>query len=482
MPEDLFRHAMRRILDQAGTAPTVVLALSGGVDSMVLVHLADRFRNDIGLGSRQLVAAHLDHGLRGPESDGDREHCRTVADRLGLAFRERRVDAAAFARENSLGVEEAGRLLRYRFFRDIAGDDGLVLTGHHAGDQAETILLNLRRGAHRRGLSGMRELSRLPLPPGLAVRVGRPLLAVRRERLLEYAARENLSWREDHTNEDVTYRRNHFRHKVIPLLEHLMPGFQDSLLAQAERLSAEETALAEAGRDLAETFGRREGGGRALLLRPEVTGERERYLYALRHIVEEELGARLPYGAVLSRIAEVGERGRIGETVSLPGNLRVRRESDGLFFFFPDAVAASGDGDGEVILPDPPFDIAVHGFRVTVERRDFAGTIPDDDRADPEVEWLREDSIRWPLRVRTPAPGERFRAIGAPGSRKIHDILMDLKVPRRLRQMPRLLADHAGGVWLWPFRLANRVRLPNGPCRALRVAMRRDGTILDGSE
>ncbi len=477
MPEELFRHAMRRILTEAGPASTVVLALSGGVDSMVLVHLASRFRDDIGLTERCVVAAHLDHGLRGPESDGDREHCRAVAERLGLAFRERRVDADGFARENSLGVEEAGRLLRYRFFRDIAGDDGLVLTGHHAGDQAETILLNLHRGAHRRGLSGMRELSSLPLPPDLAVRVGRPLLAVRRERLIEYAEREGLTWREDHTNQDVTYRRNHFRHKVIPLLEHLLPGFQDRLLAQAERYSAEETTLTDDGRALAEKYGRREGGGRALLLDPELTGERERYFYALRHIVEDELGARLPYGAVLSRIAEVGERGRVGETVSLPGNLRVRRESDGLFFFFPDAVPAPGDG--EAILPDPPFDIVVHGFRVTVERREYAGTIPDADRADPEVEWLREDSLRWPLRLRTPEPGERFRAIGAPGSRKIHDILMDLKVPRRLRQVPRLLADHAGGVWLWPFRLANRVRLPEGPCRALRVTLRREAAAED---
>ncbi|MCC8167219.1 MAG: hypothetical protein LIQ31_14025, partial [Planctomycetes bacterium] len=124
MPEELFRHAMRRILERAGSAPTVVLALSGGVDSMVLVHLASRFRDDLGLGPRHIVAAHLDHGLRGPESDGDREHCRAVADRLGLAFQERRVDAADYARTNSLGVEAAGRLLRYRFFRDIAGDDG----------------------------------------------------------------------------------------------------------------------------------------------------------------------------------------------------------------------------------------------------------------------------------------------------------------------------------------------------------------------
>lgn len=469
MPRPHFRHAMLRILGQIHRPGVVVAALSGGMDSVSLLRLLAEWRDHLPEGTR-LLAAHLNHGLRGKDAEGDRDFCRSLADELGVEFAFRDADAAGTARAEGVGEEEAGRMLRYRFFHELAGDDGLVLTGHHADDQAETILLHLRRGAHRRGLSGMRELSRVTVPPGVSVQAGRPLLRVARDDIQALAAAEGWRWRDDASNADIRYARNRIRHRIIPALEGIMPGFRSRLLAKAETMAREEQAMTERAQALAERVTQRECGGRIFRLDDEALAEPERLLYAFRHVIEDELGARIPYGAVLSRLAELAEGGRLGETVSLPGRLRVRRESDGLFFFFPGP--AGPDSYGEYILPDPPFTVRAYGLTVTAAWLPVSGMPPRDDMDDPEVQWLEPTALRWPLRLRSPRPGERFRPLGAPGSRKIQDILVDCKTPRRQRGLPRLLADHAGGVWLWPLRLAHRVRLPGKTGRALRISMR----------
>lgn len=470
----LFEYAMLRIMHQSGPPPTIIAAFSGGMDSAVLLHLLAGFRDTLP-SATNIIAAHMNHGLRGADADGDLEFCRLFARNLGIDFAERTVDVARIARDERMGVEEAGRVLRYRFFHDIGCPESLVLTGHHADDQAETILLNLRRGAHRRGLSGMREYAVIPVPPGIKVRIGRPLLTCGREALHTYALENGLDWREDATNNDSSFARNRIRHRIIPALENLMPGFRVRLLEKADVIAHEEEALTERGRGLAEEYSRHEHGGRFLKLGGTVMDEPEAFTYALRHIVEEEMGGRLPYGAVLSRLAELAEAGRLGETLSLPARLKVRKEQDGLFFFFPDREA--DDPAEEFILPDPPFDIQANGLTITATILPTGGLPPPEDMADSEVEWFNPAAVRWPLRIRPPRPGERFRPLGAPGSRKIQDILVDEKTPRRKRGMSRVVADHAGAVWLWPFRIANRVRLVGETSKAVRIQIRENGTI-----
>ena len=461
----LFHQAMHRILAESGAPATIVAALSGGMDSVVLLHLLAEHRGLLPKNA-QIIAAHLNHGLRN-EAKEDQEFCRRLARELGVGLTEQTCDVQQTALAENMGLEEAGRMMRYRFFHDIGGQGALVLTGHHADDQAETILMNLRRGAHRRGLSGMRELAWVPIPPGERVRVGRPLLGAEREMLHAYAVERNLTWREDASNADTVFTRNRIRHRVIPMLENILPGFRRRLLEKASHMAKEEESFTTAGRELALSHTAHEHNGRFFRVDDEARAEPERLIYALRHVVEEEMGARLPYGAVLSRLSELAENGRLGETLSLPGRLRVRRERDGLFFFFPDRLLA--DSYSEVVLPDPPFVVRAYGLAISAGWEEVHGLPPEEDRDNPDVEWLNPAAIRWPLRLRPPREGERFRPMGAQGSRKVQDILVDGKVPRRKRDMPRVIADYAGALWLWPLRLAHRARLPGGTLRALRL-------------
>ncbi len=445
--------------------------MSGVIDSFVLLHLQHAWRATH-IGDFRYLVAHLNHQLRGDDADGDEAFCRRLAETLEFPFVAKREDAARYAEKHGLGVEAAGRRLRYRFFREAAGPDMLALTGHHADDQAETVLMHIRRGAHRRGMGGMKEFSLVPVPPDLDVPVGRPLLEIGRENIAAYARAHGLEWREDYTNQDPAFARNRIRHRIIPMLESVLPGFRRRLLDKAKLMTKEEETLTLRAAMWADQWSRREHGGRFLRLDRRITDEPEQFNYLLRHIVEEELGERLPYGAVLARLAELAGGGSLGEAVSLPGRLTVRRESDGLFFFFPRDTEALPTA--EIILPDPPFSITEHGMHVSAEWLRTDGLPPENDRTNPEVEWFNPEALRWPLRLRPPFPGERFRPIGAPGSRKIQDILVDLKSPRRKRGLARVLADHAGAIWLWPYRLANRVRLLGKPGKALRVHMREE--------
>ncbi|MCL1999856.1 MAG: tRNA lysidine(34) synthetase TilS, partial [Planctomycetes bacterium] len=214
-----FSAALQRILARAGNPKNIIAALSGGRDSVVLLHLLVNSRERFPSGTR-LVAAHLNHALRGEDAELDQEFCRGLAASHKVEFALRRADAAKTARDERLNIEEAGRILRQRFFLDLAevGGGAVVLTGHHADDQAETVLLHLRRGAHRRGLAGMREFVEIPVAPGRKIGIGRPLLAVGREELCAYAVRRRLVWREDATNSDVSFYRNRIRQRILPML------------------------------------------------------------------------------------------------------------------------------------------------------------------------------------------------------------------------------------------------------------------------
>jgi len=181
------------------------------MDSVVLGHLS----RAIGL---DLVLAHCNFRLRGKESDGDEEFVRNLAKDWGIRFLSKGFDTEAHAGEQRISIQMAARELRYRWFDRLMEEHGLdfVLTAHHGDDDLETFLINLSRGTGIEGLMG------IPMVNG---RVVRPLLPFSREELSAHATREHISWREDHSNEDLKYLRNQIRHTVVPKLRALHPAF-----------------------------------------------------------------------------------------------------------------------------------------------------------------------------------------------------------------------------------------------------------------
>lgn len=210
----------------------VLCALSGGADSMYLLCRLLDGRERYGW---TVQAAHLNHGLR--ESAGrDEEFVRSWCQRSGVPLSVGRADVSAFAAREELGVEEAGRTLRYAFLEQTARMEGLELiaTGHHAGDNAETVLMNLIRGCGLNGLTGI---------PQRRGNVVRPMLDITRRDIERYLEEHAVPHVEDETNADPAYTRNRVRHQLLPLLEQLNPQAAAHIAAAARRLREDEEEL-----------------------------------------------------------------------------------------------------------------------------------------------------------------------------------------------------------------------------------------------
>lgn len=222
-----------------GAGQRVLCAVSGGLDSMCLLHMLDEWcrRRD-----GQVIAAHFNHQLRGAEADRDEAFVREMCAKWSIPLTAGRGDVRAFAQREGLSLEEAARTLRYAFLRRVAEAEGCerIYTAHHADDNAETVLLNLVRGTGLRGLAGM-DWRRGPL--------FRPLLAAAREELAEYAAQWDVPHVEDGTNADSgAASRNFLRLRVMPLLKELNPRAAEHISQTAGQLRTVDRTLEEEAR------------------------------------------------------------------------------------------------------------------------------------------------------------------------------------------------------------------------------------------
>lgn len=232
-----------------GKGDTLVVAVSGGIDSMVLLETIHRMSDVLGLTT---LVAHLHHGLRS-EADEDARFVVDQAKARGLEVRMERADVATEAGRTGESIEMAGHRLRHEFLARIAEESGglTVALGHHADDQAELVLMRLLRGSGGDGIGAMQE--RDPSPANRRITLLRPLLGFKKAELVAFGISEGLRWREDASNRDPTFLRNRIRHELLPLLEHeYQPGIKDSLARAGSIVGAEaDYASAQASQWLA---------------------------------------------------------------------------------------------------------------------------------------------------------------------------------------------------------------------------------------
>ena len=217
----------------------LVIAVSGGPDSMALLHLLADVQQQLEL---DLTAVWVDHGLRPGETKAEGEVVAAAAKKLNIAFAACRVDAAAFAEKNHLSLEHAGRDLRYEALRQVARDRkaDAIAVAHTADDQAEEILLRLLRGSGRKGVAGMNMRSNDLI---------RPLLQTEKKVLLDWLEKENIAYCIDSSNTDLQFLRNRVRHQLLPFLEEKFDrGIRKSLRKTADSLAVDESLLAELSR------------------------------------------------------------------------------------------------------------------------------------------------------------------------------------------------------------------------------------------
>jgi tRNA(Ile)-lysidine synthase len=416
----------------------VVVAVSGGLDSCVLLHLARFAAMDPG---REWIAAHFDHAMR-PTSLDDARWVAGLCRAWGVPLHVARASEAPAS-------EDDARRVRYDFLEAVRArvGAGLVLTAHHADDQAETVLFRLLRGTGSKGLGG------IPVRRGHAI--VRPLLDVWRAELLEYAEAVKLSWREDPTNRNEQYARNVLRHRILPDVERLVaPGARRALVRLADLSRDEEEAWESVLPRLMEPLDVREAGAglsfdRAALaaLHP---GVRARVLRGLAGRV----GASLDL-AVTRLAVDFAATALSGRALDLGGDLTLGIELDRVVLGRalpaaedrPLTIGDTGPGKGAVVLAGEVVPVAWGGDEPMRRRRA--------ERFDPEA-------LRFPLVVRSRRPGDRMRLAG--GTKKVKKILLESRIPPSERHRVPLLVDAEGEVlWIAGMARAESTRREGAP-------------------
>ena len=369
------------------------------------------------------VVLHVNYGLRGEESRGDAEFVRDLCKKMGLACEIRR-----FGLESS-NLQEGARRGRYRLAEELASERGLssIVTGHTADDVAETVIMNLARGAGARGLSGI---------PPVRGRLARPLIGRRRAEVLRYLEDLNQPFRTDSTNLVPKYARNRVRLEVLPVLEALYPGAGGNVARAASLLREDLAAL--------ESMARRALRRRRGELFVPVGELREMPLALRRHVVREAYSALLPgafpldSGAV-EAILELTHRSEGTKELHLPGGVAaVARSGEELVFYRVRDPAAPVE---QALLPGVH---EVEGWEIGV--LEVSG-LDAREAARPEVAYL--DASLGPYRVRTVREGDTIRPLGLGGTKKVFKALKDRKVPKDVRgRMPIVVDRHGGVAWI----------------------------------
>jgi tRNA(Ile)-lysidine synthase len=348
----------------------LAVGLSGGADSVALLRALAERSTSLGL---VLHAAHLHHGLRGAEADGDLEFARALAAELGLPFHESHADAGVAAQENSETIEEAARRLRYAWFRQLmaSGEVDAVATAHTRDDQAETVLAKFLRGAWTEGFSGIHPV--VEFPEG---RILRPLLGATRGEVEAYLGAIGQSWREDSSNQHLTFTRNRIRHELLPLLEGWNPRLREHLTQMAE-LARDEDAwwTAEVARLAPQLLlpGRAvRGGGRESGLAPSLSFDVTRLAALapalqrrlLRHAAQQ-IGAALDFPST-EALRSLALAGRAGQRRELAQGLIAERTPRELRLAIQAATGVEAAPEYSATLPGD-IDAPAFGLRLRIE-------------------------------------------------------------------------------------------------------------------
>ena len=433
------------------------VALSGGADSVALLRILAARSGELGL---VLHAAHLHHGLRGAEADGDLEFCRALAAKLRLPFHEACVNTGAEAAADPKSgkaaetIEEAARRLRYAWFQQLmaSGEVDAVATAHTLDDQAETVLAKFLRGAWTQGLAGIAPR----VETAGAGPILRPLLATTHAEIEAYLRELGQDWREDSSNKDLTFTRNRIRHELLPLLEGWNPRLREHM-AQMAALALDEEAWwqAELAR-LAPQYllpgrpvrggGRAAGSGLDSGLAIEVSRLAALAPALQRRLIRyaaDKFGAALDFSAT-ETVRTLALGGRAGQRLALPHGLRAERTARELRLSISHGLTSESGKPGAPPAYETPIpgeiDAPAFGLRLRIEARGSSTSsgLPNG----------RSGSPAKTATLRNWKPGDRVRLRYSAGLRKVKEVLERMRVTGTDRALWPVLEIDGAIVWM----------------------------------
>jgi tRNA(Ile)-lysidine synthase len=436
----------------------VIVAVSGGVDSSVLLDLLARERPVLRL---EILVAHFNHRLRGVESDGDEVFVVERARQLGIECFVERADTGQIADQSGTGIQETARKLRYDFFERLLVSTGFakIATGHNADDNAETVLLNMIRGAGVQGLAGIPVFRR---DPGVI----RPLLFAPRPEIERYALEEGITSRQDSSNAKNDYARNLLRHNILPIIqERLNPSVVQTLLRSAELFRELEVYLQHQARACLDLVMTAHSGAEVHLSIPKMRSTPVLLQQYVVLLVGEDLTKKqLESDHVAAALGQMN--GMTGSWVELGEGYVVYRDRESLVF-----RRCTAHRDFHIMVrTDQRYELS--GFKFSSALMDRPpGIVPNGEGA----EYVDADRVGpGELVLRTWKEGDVFVPLGMTAPKKLSDFFIDAKVPLFEKRSFPILETRGGEiVWVCGQRIDDRFKITEGTRRVLKLEFAR---------
>jgi tRNA(Ile)-lysidine synthase len=425
------------------TTDKILLAVSGGVDSMVMAHL---FRE----AGFQIGVAHCNFQLRGEDSKADEALVNLFCIEKKIPFHLQRFDTNAFAEESGLSIQLAARELRYKFFKEVREENGYdsIATAHHLNDSLETVLLNLTKGTGIKGLAG------IPVRNEFIIR---PLLFASRDEILDYASLHRIHWREDKSNTENDYQRNFLRNKVIPLLEEINPNLSETFRSTAERISGAvsmtEEFLSNFKSNSVRSFDDEEQidlnalkkySFSQVLLWELIKSKGFNYDQCCDIVRQHQTG---------KQFFSTGHRLVIDRDVLIIRSVKVEEILERLI----NAGDKSASNGSEILLIDQNTD-----SKIQIDK-------------DPLIAQLDASTISFPLRWRKWEAGDFFQPLGMQSKKKLSDFFIDLKIPVSQKEKITVLESSGRIVWVVGYRISDDCKITPSTRSSVRIKVGKSG-------
>lgn len=441
----------------------ILVALSGGNDSMLLLHFAKEISRKYGT---YIAAAHVNHMIRGHEADRDESFCAEWCQKNQIDFHVLRYDVPKYARDSGIGIEEAARKVRYEYFNSIIRDDdrlSFIATAHHADDNLETLILNLVRGAGTKGLSGI---------PPTRDNIIRPLLYVRKKDILEAVGYLGISYVTDSTNTDDDIKRNFIRNRIVPLLEEISDDPQRSATRASKCLRFDSEALDDASEEILKKIFTTSGSGAKTIDRRCIAALPEGIAYrVICKAIEQICGreARAEFSHIKLLIQKCSDKDKHFR-IDLPGGISALGRGSSLTFVPTDEASPQKSSFdiplviGRNPLPtgsvlylshDPIEKLEENSVSFTNGCRIFSETSPEASEFANSITnvykiFIQADlasaKIIGALSARSRIPSDSYKYGGI--TRSVKKLFSDRKIPLEVRDRLPIVCDEAGVVWI----------------------------------
>lgn len=418
----------------------VLLAVSGGIDSMVLLHLFERSEFDYGL-------VHCNFHLRGEESDGDESFVHEQVEQHGIPCFFKDFDTEEYASVRGISIEMAARELRYEYFEKIRQEHSfdLIATAHHRDDLIETFFLNLSRKTGIHGLTGIREK---------AGNLIRPLLFASREDIENYAQKHFIEYREDSSNNEIVFQRNFIRHKILPLFSEMNPAFKKNILASISNLKdAEQVYTSFLNQEIEDVVKEKNDEIQIDISLLRTTPFPQ--LLLLEALSPLHFNPSVIDEVFLSLDAEPGRQ-------FFSSTHRLVKDREYLF------VSEKKEGEEKLFYIEENDMELFEPFDISIEKTDAEGFKI---IKAPRVACIDADEVVFPLLIRKWKQGDYFQPLGMQGMKKVSDFFIDQKIPLHEKENIWLLCSGKKIVWIMGYRLDERFKITPQTKRVLKIVL-----------